>query len=72
MDPESETDRRGCSHDERGAFHRRLRFQEAFRGFGSNVVWVDPEHDLVLVLRWFEWEKLDDIVERLIAAVRID
>jgi hypothetical protein len=44
----------------------------AFRGFGSNVVWVDPEHDLVPVLRWFQWEQLDGIIERLTAAVRTD
>ena len=40
------------------------------RGFGSNVVWVDPDHDLVLVLRWFDWNKLDEIVKRVLAAVR--
>jgi CubicO group peptidase (beta-lactamase class C family) len=41
----------------------------AMRGFGSNVVWVDPDHDLVLVLRWFEWEQLDGILKRLLRAV---
>jgi CubicO group peptidase (beta-lactamase class C family) len=42
----------------------------AMRGFGSNVVWVDPEHELVLVVRWFDWEKLDGILARVLAAVK--
>ncbi len=25
----------------------------AARGYGSNIIWVDSEHDLVVVLRWF-------------------
>ena len=25
----------------------------AARGYGSNVIWVNKEHDLVVVLRWF-------------------
>lgn len=25
------------------------------RGFGRNIVWVDPDHDLVVVLRWIRF-----------------
>ena len=25
----------------------------AARGYGSNIVWIDTRHDLVVVLRWF-------------------
>jgi CubicO group peptidase (beta-lactamase class C family) len=25
----------------------------AARGYGSNIVWIDTQHDLVVVLRWF-------------------
>jgi len=42
----------------------------AARGAGSSMIWVDPEHDLVLVLRWFDWEKGDEILKDLIAAVK--
>jgi hypothetical protein len=24
------------------------------RGAGSNVIWIDPEHDLVVVVRWID------------------
>ena len=34
----------------------------AFLGAGQNVVWVDPEHELVVVLRWLEMG--DDRAER--------
>jgi len=26
----------------------------AARGAGSNVIWIDPEHDLVVVVRWIK------------------
>jgi CubicO group peptidase (beta-lactamase class C family) len=42
----------------------------AARGAGSGIIWVDPEHDLVLVLRWFDWDKGDEILRDLIAAVK--
>jgi len=43
----------------------------AFRGHGSNIVWVDPDHDLVLVLRWTDWDELDEILKRLLAALEM-
>lgn len=39
----------------------------AARGAGGNVIWVDPDHDLVVVLRWAT--KHDDIFARIMAAV---
>ena len=39
-------------------------------GFGSNVIWVDPEHDLVAVLRWIESTAVDGFMKRVLAAVR--
>jgi CubicO group peptidase (beta-lactamase class C family) len=42
----------------------------ALRGFGNNIVWVDPDHDLVLVLRWVDWEKLDQALGAVVAAVK--
>jgi CubicO group peptidase (beta-lactamase class C family) len=40
------------------------------RGAGSNVIWLDPEHDLVLVARWIEKAAVPGLVERVTAAVR--
>ena len=37
------------------------------RGAGGNVIWVDPDHDLVVVLRWAT--RHDEIFNRIIAAV---
>lgn len=39
----------------------------AARGAGGNVIWVDPDHDLVVVLRWAT--RHDDIFARIMAAV---
>jgi CubicO group peptidase (beta-lactamase class C family) len=38
-------------------------------GAGSNVVWVDPEHDLVVVLRWIESAAVDETLRRILAAI---
>jgi CubicO group peptidase (beta-lactamase class C family) len=38
-------------------------------GNGTNVVYVDPEHDLVAVVRWIENAAVDGFVQRLVGAV---
>jgi CubicO group peptidase (beta-lactamase class C family) len=38
-------------------------------GNGTNAIFVDPEHDLVVVVRWIENDQLDEFVERIEAAV---
>lgn len=38
-------------------------------GNGTNIVYVDPEHDIVAVVRWIENGAVDGFVERLLAAV---
>ncbi|HLL46702.1 MAG TPA: serine hydrolase, partial [Longimicrobiaceae bacterium] len=38
-------------------------------GNGTNIVYVDPENDLVVVARWIENGAVDDLVERVLAAV---
>jgi CubicO group peptidase (beta-lactamase class C family) len=38
-------------------------------GNGTNVIIVDPEHDVVAVVRWIENSALDGFVQRLMAAV---
>jgi CubicO group peptidase (beta-lactamase class C family) len=42
----------------------------AHLGNGTNMIYVDPEHDLVAVVRWIERSALDDFVKRLVAAVK--
>lgn len=39
-------------------------------GFGGNYVMVDQEHDLVIVARWIDDDKIDDVVGLVISAVR--
>jgi len=38
-------------------------------GNGSNIIWVDPDHDIVLVWRWYENNALDGLIQRIEAAV---
>lgn len=38
-------------------------------GAGANIVYVDPEHDLVVVVRWIQRPALDDFIGRVLAAV---
>ncbi len=38
-------------------------------GNGTNIIYVDPEHDLVAVVRWIENRAVNEFVERLLAAV---
>ncbi len=39
-------------------------------GNGTNTIWIDPEHDLVAVLRWIDRPAIDGFVQRLLAAVK--
>lgn len=41
----------------------------AARGAGSNVVFIDPEHDLVAVVRWIDKASLDGFVKLLVESV---
>jgi CubicO group peptidase (beta-lactamase class C family) len=42
----------------------------AHLGAGTNMVYVDPENDLVVVARWIESAAQDGLVERVLAALR--
>ena len=39
-------------------------------GWGSHIVWIDPDNDLVTVLRWIDRKKAPGFVERLLGALR--
>ena len=41
----------------------------AARGAGSNVIWMDPEHDLVVVVRWIDKAYVGEFVRRMDAAI---
>ena len=33
------------------------------------MIWIDPEHDLVVVVRWLESEYADELMKRVLASV---
>ena len=39
-------------------------------GWGSHIVWIDPDNDLVTVLRWIDRKKAPGFVERLLGALK--
>ncbi len=40
-------------------------------GNGSNMIWVDPEHDLVMILRWIKNDAaVDGVAQRVIASIK--
>lgn len=40
-------------------------------GNGTNMIYVDPEHDLVAVVRWIDGKAMDEFVKKLLAACRV-
>lgn len=38
-------------------------------GVGTNLVWVDPENDMVVVVRWIDGEAVNSFAERVLAAL---
>jgi CubicO group peptidase (beta-lactamase class C family) len=41
-------------------------------GNGSNTIWIDPEHDMVLVWHWHQGAAMAGMVERLMASITGD
>jgi CubicO group peptidase (beta-lactamase class C family) len=40
-------------------------------GNGGNIIWIDPEHDIVLVWHWHEpGEAVDGMIQRIVASVK--
>jgi len=39
------------------------------QGAGSNIIWIDPEHDLVTVMRWINKAAVDGFLGRLLGAI---
>lgn len=42
----------------------------AHLGNGANIVYVDPDHDIVAVVRWIDNKSIDEFLKRLLAAVK--
>jgi len=38
-------------------------------GNGSNAVWIDPEHDIVIAWHWYRNAAMDPMIQRIVAAV---
>jgi CubicO group peptidase (beta-lactamase class C family) len=38
-------------------------------GWGPNVIWIDPDHDMVAVIRWTDGEAVDGVIQRVLAAL---
>ena len=41
----------------------------AHLGNGTNIIYVDPENDLVIVVRWIENNKIDEFIQKINASV---
>jgi len=41
-----------------------------YLGAGSNVIFVDPTHDLVAVIRWIDYRQTDEFIRLLMASIR--
>jgi CubicO group peptidase (beta-lactamase class C family) len=39
-------------------------------GSGGNMIWIDPERDMVVVTRWLEFAALDEFAKRVLEAVK--
>jgi CubicO group peptidase (beta-lactamase class C family) len=39
-------------------------------GYGSSTIWIDPEHDLVVVWRWHQDKSANELFKRILAAVK--
>ena len=38
-------------------------------GNGTNIIYVDPEHDMVMVARWIENKAVDGLIKRVLDAL---
>ncbi|HSE41823.1 MAG TPA: serine hydrolase [Acidobacteriota bacterium] len=42
----------------------------AHEGHGTNMIYVDPENDLVIIMRWIENDKVDPFVQKVLSSIR--
>jgi CubicO group peptidase (beta-lactamase class C family) len=54
-----------------GARHKSATEESVFAlGAGGNIVWVEPRHDLVAVMRWIDNTAVDEFLGKLVSAIR--
>lgn len=53
----------------RGLFPSAPESSYAARGAGSNLIWIDPEHDIVVVARWIDAGSIDGFLKLVLDAV---
>jgi hypothetical protein len=41
----------------------------AHLGAGQNMIYCDPEHDLVVVARWFDGSVMPEFISRVLSAI---
>jgi CubicO group peptidase (beta-lactamase class C family) len=39
-------------------------------GNGANTIWIDPDHDIVFIWRWYKSNAMDGAVQRIVASVK--
>jgi hypothetical protein len=39
-------------------------------GNGTNIIYTDPEHDLVMVVRWIENNSINELVKKVLASLK--
>ena len=39
-------------------------------GNGTNIIYVDPEHDLVMVVRWIDNKQIDGMIKQVLEAMK--
>jgi CubicO group peptidase (beta-lactamase class C family) len=39
-------------------------------GNGTNLIYVDPDHDLVIVARWIENGKIDEFIQKINSSIK--
>ena len=37
-------------------------------GGGTHLIWIDAEHDLVMVARWMVRDRCDELIRRVVAS----
>lgn len=55
--------------NEEGRYGNQSKYIYAAEGFGGNFIVIDPEHDLLIVTRWLDTTKLDELVQLVLQAV---
>jgi CubicO group peptidase (beta-lactamase class C family) len=38
-------------------------------GHGANIIWIDPDHDIVIVWHWFDSKSTDAMIQKVMASV---